>query len=250
MPCASTCGHIVPAATPFTQRLRDSNTAAGARPFAPRSLACELGLCADGGARGRGAQEWLEVPSFEGLAAGGSSGHKASWYARSIARHTDVRTLLLQVLAPGGRFSGDAGLIRALFQVEAAPVFQPAGAGLVQEVESAAIERARSSAKRWLQEPMLANSLAAWSAFAALEHHSGRPKQALRVRCAAGTPVPAACLRSLKQGTRASRHPSLCFRVVALVVVAVPPVTGLASFRCNPKVRVMCTYFAVVRLAI
>jgi hypothetical protein len=132
------------------------------------------------------------VPSFEGLAAGDSTG-LVPWYARSRARHVATRTLLLQVLAPGGRFSGDAGLIRALYQVEAAPLCQLAGAGLVQEAAAAAVDRARASAKRWLQEPMLANSLAAWSAFAALEHRGRRPKQALRVRCAAGTSSLCAC---------------------------------------------------------
>jgi hypothetical protein len=194
VPCTSASGYLVAAATPASQRLRDSNCCGGAaaHPLAAQPLSTALGLsfCTAAPARDGGADladagpDWLRVASFEAMTRSDGAGAPAPWYARSPARHAFVRSMLLQMLAPGGRFSGDPGLIRALFHVEATPILSQSpvgGQAASRETLAAAGEHARKSAKRWLQEPMLAKSLSAWSAFAALEESCGRHRQAMQV---------------------------------------------------------------------
>ena len=184
VPCVSTCGYLVSAATPAAHQLHgDNNTNAASLPLTPVSLAVALGLGAgatpaDGSAV---SHDWLNVSSSETIAAG-TDAQAVPWYARSPERHAFARTALLQMLAPGGSLSEDVGLIRALFHVEGTPILRLDETGsTVLETAAAAGARARASAKRWLQEPMLARSLTAWSAFAALEERCGRHKQALKV---------------------------------------------------------------------
>jgi hypothetical protein len=197
VPCVSTCGYLVSAATPTAHHLRDGNVATAASvPLTTAPLAAALGLSV--GDRDQTdtprAHAWQQVASFEAFApaCGGTS---VPWFARSPERHAFARTALLQMLAPGGSLAGDPGLVRALFHVEGTRVVHAVSTGTVEDatrgnveswqLESApvAAERARASAKRWLQEPMLARSLVAWSAFAALEERYGRHKQALKVTC-------------------------------------------------------------------
>ena len=179
--CPSACGHLLGSTTPQLQQLRDSNaTSDTPAPLQQDALANALGLAHGGGTAQ--VPPWLQVQALEQHAC--SASQPTPWYARSAARHALVRSTLLQMLAPGSRLSGDPALIRALFALEATPVLQSStdGTECMQEAAQAAQQRARTSARRWLQEPMLAQSLAAWSAYAALEEACGKHKQARQVR--------------------------------------------------------------------
>jgi hypothetical protein len=151
-----------------------------------RSLAQILGLSFSTASVSDLSSSPIGGTSFENLLSGSDS--RVPWFARSEGRFRFVRCTLLQMLAPGNPFSGDPGVIRALFRVEGECICQTRDEPLTdqapevtQESGDAAAKRARCTAKRWLQEPVFASSLVAWSAFAALEEAAGRHKQAVQV---------------------------------------------------------------------
>lgn len=174
--CPALCGYWPEAALPSATALESSNapTAAGA-PLSHASLASAMGLHALVQHPAAPATRPLSVASFEAFAAGQPL---PPWHARSRARHAFVTNLLLQLLASQGAFAGEPALTRALFAVQVAPLLDTSEDACTAESADAAADRARASAKRWLQEPLFANSLPAWSAFAANEAHAGRYKQA------------------------------------------------------------------------
>lgn len=172
VPVGGVSGLAAAAAAPFCQQLRDRSTGDDGA-----TLSAVLGFAGAAQGGGDGGSQWSQVESFEARAEGATVG--TPWYARTQGRHRFVRSILLQMLAPGGRFASDPDLIRALFRVEAAPVCLSTGSQ--RQTAEDAVARARASAKRWLQDSFLSGNLTAYGAFAALEAAAGKHAEALRI---------------------------------------------------------------------
>ena len=180
--CPVLCGYRASTAlhSSFTVRCSNAPSPAGT-PLGCTSLAAAFGMDALLQQQAASVQRppcSFAVPSYEALAAGGAP---VPWFACSQARHAFMTTLLLQLLASQGIFAGEPALVRALFAVQATPLLHHNQSEARLEAQDAAAERARLSAKRWLQEPLFSGNLVAWSAFAANEAHAGRHKQASKV---------------------------------------------------------------------
>jgi hypothetical protein len=171
--CGPRAAALLPAASAVRSHSAPWDTHAGMH------LACALGLMPQrhvASVRRQAAWDWVDVSPAEAL---GTSGHAVAWYALSPERHERVLCLLMQLVSAPSVMAGDAGLLRALFEVAGTRLLLDSGA---LESPDAACARATTLAKGWLKRPGFQSSLVPWGAFAAMQAGFGNHAAALKVR--------------------------------------------------------------------